>query len=75
MTTTDRPIDVLHVDDEPALADLASIPGYSTSDGGTGFGLSIVERIAGAHGWEITVREGADGGARFEVTGVGFADE
>lgn len=45
--------------------------GYSTSDG-TGFGLSIVKRVADAHNWEIRVTEGTDGGARFEITGVEF---
>ena len=45
-------------------------PGYSGSEGGTGFGLSIVERVADAHGWEIHVTESTDGGARFEITGV-----
>ncbi|MFB6157689.1 MAG: sensor histidine kinase [Haloferacaceae archaeon] len=45
-------------------------PGYSTSDDGTGFGLSIVEAIADAHGWEVDVTRSADGGARFEITGV-----
>jgi signal transduction histidine kinase len=44
--------------------------GYSTSDGGTGFGLSIVSRIADTHGWDVTVVASDDGGARFEVTGV-----
>jgi signal transduction histidine kinase len=44
--------------------------GYSTAETGTGFGLNIVEQVAEAHGWEITVTEGAVGGARFEVTGV-----
>lgn len=44
--------------------------GYSTAIGGTGFGLSIVKRIADAHDWEITVRESDAGGARFEITGV-----
>lgn len=44
--------------------------GYSTADGGTGFGLSIVESIAHAHDWSIDVVESDDGGARFEVTGV-----
>ena len=48
--------------------------GYSTSDEGTGFGLSIVAEIAEAHGWTVAVTEGADGGARFEITGVEFAD-
>ncbi|MFB6127191.1 MAG: PAS domain-containing protein [Halolamina sp.] len=50
------------------------VPGYSTADNGTGFGLGIVERIAEAHGWEVRVTDGADGGARFEVTGVEGGD-
>jgi PAS domain S-box-containing protein len=44
--------------------------GYSTNEDGTGFGLRIVEQIADAHGWEITVTESEQGGARFEITGV-----
>ncbi|WP_200531717.1 PAS domain S-box protein [Halorubrum sp. LN27] len=44
--------------------------GHTTSESGTGFGLAIVERIAEAHGWEVTLTEGDDGGARFEFTGV-----
>jgi PAS domain S-box-containing protein len=44
--------------------------GYSTSETGTGFGLSIVQRIAEAHGWEVAVTAGDGGGARFEFTGV-----
>ena len=48
--------------------------GYSTARDGTGFGLSIVEEIADAHDWSIRVTEGADSGARFEVTGVASAD-
>ena len=46
--------------------------GYSTADDGTGFGLSIVEQVAEAHGWEVALTEGSEGGARFEVTGVTF---
>ncbi|WP_066416349.1 PAS domain S-box protein [Halorubrum aethiopicum] len=49
-------------------------PGYSTAEGGTGFGLSIVKEIADAHGWEVRVTEGSAGGARFEFTGVEPAD-
>jgi signal transduction histidine kinase len=41
--------------------------GHTTSDGGTGLGLVIVERIAEAHGWSVTVGDGTDGGARFEI--------
>lgn len=48
--------------------------GYSTREDGTGFGLRIVEQIVDAHGWELSVTESADGGARFEVTGVAGAD-
>ncbi|MGQ4556703.1 ATP-binding protein [Halobellus sp. GM3] len=48
--------------------------GYSTSRTGSGFGLSIVAQIVGAHGWELRIDEGKAGGARFEVTGVEFAD-
>lgn len=44
--------------------------GYSTSDGGTGIGLKIVEQIVNAHGWDITVTGGSGDGARFEITGV-----
>jgi Signal transduction histidine kinase len=45
-------------------------PGYSTATDGTGFGLAIVDEMAGAHGWTLSVAESADGGARFEFTGV-----
>jgi PAS domain S-box-containing protein len=40
--------------------------GVTSSEGGTGFGLSIVADIAKAHGWTVSVIEGTDGGARFE---------
>lgn len=46
--------------------------GYSTGESGTGLGLSIVEKVVDAHGWDIHVTEGTDGGARFEITGVEF---
>jgi signal transduction histidine kinase len=49
--------------------------GYSTTEGGTGFGLSIVQEIADAHGWNIRVTDGSDGGARFDITGVEFSAE
>ncbi|MFC6864765.1 PAS domain S-box protein [Halomicroarcula sp. GCM10025817] len=42
--------------------------GYTTSDGGTGFGLAIVRDIVDAHGWTVDVRTSAAGGARFDVT-------
>ncbi|WP_251344311.1 PAS domain S-box protein [Haloplanus halophilus] len=40
--------------------------GFTTAADGTGFGLAIVEQIAEAHDWDVSVTEGRDGGARFE---------
>ena len=40
-------------------------PGHSSAHGGTGFGLTIIRRIVEAHGWELSVTDGTDGGARF----------
>lgn len=48
--------------------------GYSTSEDGTGFGLSIVADVAEAHDWDVTVTDGSMGGARFEVTDVDSLD-
>jgi PAS domain S-box-containing protein len=45
--------------------------GYTTAEDGTGFGLSIVQTAVEAHGWDIAVTDGTDGGARFEIRGVG----
>ncbi|WP_049935433.1 PAS domain S-box protein [Haloplanus natans] len=47
--------------------------GYSTDDGGTGFGLRIVRDIACAHGWTVDCTAGSADGARFEITGVDVA--
>jgi PAS domain S-box-containing protein len=47
--------------------------GYSTDEGGTGFGLDIVREFADIHGWSVDVSESADGGARFDVRGVDAA--
>ena len=44
--------------------------GYSTDREGTGFGLTIVQQVADAHGWELRVVDAEGGGARFEITGV-----
>ena len=46
--------------------------GYSSTSGGTGFGLAIVAEIAEAHGWTISLAEAETGGARFELTGIDF---
>ena len=48
--------------------------GHTSSENGTGFGLSIVESIASAHGWEVRLAEmdyhARPDGACFEITGV-----
>lgn len=63
-------------DDGPGIPveerDAVFDPGYSTAEEGTGFGLSIVEQVAEAHGWDVRVTDGTGGGARFEFTGVEF---
>ncbi len=46
--------------------------GFSTHPEGSGIGLSIVKEIVETHGWEIELSESAEGGARFEITGVEF---
>ncbi|MDS0221180.1 response regulator [Haloarcula sp. S1AR25-5A] len=48
--------------------------GYSSTDDGTGFGLAIVEQVAEAHGWAVSLTDSDSGGARFEVTGVELHD-
>jgi PAS domain S-box-containing protein len=49
--------------------------GYSTGEQGTGFGLRIVKQIGDAHGWAVTVTESEQGGARFDISGVGTRRE
>lgn len=64
-------------DDGPGIpaedAETVFEPGYTTNagDGGTGFGLAIVDRIADSHGWSVRVTDApGSGGARFEFSGV-----
>jgi signal transduction histidine kinase len=54
----------------PEQRDQVFEDGFSTSADGTGFGLSIVEEFATAHGWEVSITESDAGGARFEFAGV-----
>jgi len=49
-------------------------PGFTSAEEGTGFGLNISKQVADAHGWEINLIEGSEGGARFEITSVEFVD-
>ncbi len=61
-------------DDGPGIPederDLVFDPGYSSASDGTGFGLAIVQRIAEAHGWDITLTQSESGGVRFELSDV-----
>ena len=61
-------------DDGPGIPadkrDVVFERGHSSSHHGSGLGLAIVEQIVDAHGWEIAAGEGADGGARFTISGV-----
>ncbi|MFC6988692.1 PAS domain-containing sensor histidine kinase [Haloplanus sp. GCM10025708] len=61
-------------DDGPGLPeerrDSVFTAGYSASEDGTGFGLSIVKQVAEAHGWDVGLTESEAGGARFDITGV-----
>jgi signal transduction histidine kinase len=61
-------------DDGPGIApgdrEWVMESGKTTAAGGTGLGLAIVRKLAEVHGWEVTITESEDGGARFEFEGV-----
>ncbi|WP_193309946.1 nitrogen regulation protein NR(II) [Halorubrum halophilum] len=63
-------------DDGPGIADEHKEDvfdhGFTTSDDGHGYGLSVVRTIVNAHGWDIVATDASSGGARFEVTGIDF---
>jgi signal transduction histidine kinase len=42
-------------------------PFFTTKSGGTGLGLTIVERIASAHGGDVSARNCPQGGAAFTI--------
>lgn len=46
--------------------------GYSTAPGHQGKGLSIVSRMAEAHGWTMKITDSTNGGARIELRNVVF---
>jgi signal transduction histidine kinase len=79
VTVRDVPGGFLVDDDGPGIdpeeRPVVTETGYTTSDGGSGFGLHIVEQITHAHGWTLEVTESPSGGARFRFTGVDTVDE
>ena len=66
-------------DDGPGIPESereeAFTPGYSTKPDGDGVGLASVQQVATAHGWDIRVADGPDGGARFELSNVDVVDD
>lgn len=67
-TVTVRTTDdaVVVADDGPGVApdrrERAIEPGYSTADGRPGLGLTVVDWLADAHGWSLSLRESECGG-------------
>ncbi|WP_135830319.1 two-component system sensor histidine kinase NtrB [Halorussus halobius] len=49
--------------------------GYTTDEDGIGLGLTFVAELADAYGWAYAITESAEGGARFEFTGVETATD
>jgi PAS domain S-box-containing protein len=78
VTVGELPDGIYVEDDGPGIPDAdrerVFEAGYSTSADGTGLGLRIVEEVIEAHDWQIRVTEGSEGGTRFEITGIEFAD-
>ncbi|MFC6862647.1 sensor histidine kinase [Halomicroarcula sp. GCM10025817] len=73
--TVDELEDGFYVEDDgpgipPEIRDDVFESGFTTANESTGFGLGIVAEIARSHGWNLSVADGADGGARIKVTGV-----
>lgn len=66
-------------DDGPGIPeddlDDVFVPGFTTKEDGTGFGMASAAQIVQAHNWVIRVTDGSEGGARFEITGVEFTVE
>ncbi|MFC7186640.1 sensor histidine kinase [Halorubrum yunnanense] len=50
------------------------VDGYTTDVSGTGLGLTIIQQVVSAHGWEIALTESDAGGARFEISGMEFVE-
>ncbi|WP_440991309.1 sensor histidine kinase [Haloarchaeobius baliensis] len=55
---------------DPEIAGRVFDAGFTTAEDNTGFGLAIVDTVASAHGWTVTLVEPPGGGVRFEFGGV-----
>ncbi len=78
-SSSDGTLDGFYVaDDGPGISaadhDRVLETGYTTSENGTGYGLSVVRSVAEAHGWEVSVEESWSGGTRIELRDVSFVD-
>lgn len=59
----------------PEQRDAVLTSGTSGLTHGTGLGLAVVDRVADAHDWTLTLTESRDGGARFEFSDVEVVPE
>ena len=79
ITVADLPDGFVIADDGPGVPESEREKvfevGYTTGEDGTGFGLPIVQEVADAHGWDVTLTDGECGGARYEITGVEIIDD
>ncbi|WP_324760990.1 hybrid sensor histidine kinase/response regulator [Haloarcula sp. GH36] len=55
---------------DPEQRDTVFEHGYTTGFSGSGIGLTIVNRIAQAHNWTVSLSKSSEGGARFEFRDV-----
>lgn len=66
----------LDENEEVTLSGAGSSPdGEGPDSDGAGIGLTIVRTVVEAHGWELRMTTGPDGGARVEITGVEVAGD
>lgn len=54
----------------PAHRDRVFEESYTTTNEGSGLGLAVVDAVADAHGWTVTLEESVSGGTRVAVRGV-----